>query len=155
MSKRGKATPMQKAGIDNIMSGKFETDKEALLDAGYSEESSKRGKTTILQSKSAQNYLMTFDTKARVRFGMTLESKLQDVYLDGLDADKPWGKNDLIPDYEVRKKYADKMAEMLGLAKSKSKQSKQQFNFFMFDKNQRTDFNKAFNKFVREKSLES
>jgi hypothetical protein len=151
--KRGEVTALQKAGIENIMSGKFESKKEALMDAGYSEKSAARGGLTVLQTKGARNYLENFETKARVKFGMTLESKLQDVYLDGLDADKPWGKNDILPDFDIRKKYADKIAEMLGVVQSKAKQTGQQFNFFMFGKKERGEFNKLFNQFVRSQSL--
>lgn len=153
--RKRKPSIKQKAGIENIMSGKYKTEKEALMAAGYSEESAKRGKTTVLQTKAAQEYLQNFEEKARARFGMTIESKLQDVYLEGLEADRPWGKKGLIPDFKMRKEYADKVAEMIGFIEAKTKQTGQQVNFFMFDESQRSEFNKMFNQYVRSKSVEA
>ncbi|MBU0598683.1 hypothetical protein KKF61_06925 [Patescibacteria group bacterium] len=150
--KNHKTTPMQKRAVDNLMSGQYKTDKAAIMAAGFSKQSAEKGKSMILKTTGAQKYLENFEQKALDRFGMTLESKLQDVYLDGLDADKPWGKNNIIPDFDVRKKYADRIAEMLGVIETKSKKAAQQFNFFMFDKKERGQFNQMFNKFVRDSS---
>lgn len=155
MSKRKtKPTPMQKKAIDNVMSGKFKTKKEALLDAGYSESTADtKSVGRIVRSAGGQAYLEQFSEKAKARYGMTIESKLQDVYLDGLEADRPWGKNDIMPDYKVRKDYADKIAEMLGWIRQTSK-SDVTFNFFMMDKKDRSKFNDMFSDFVRQRSLE-
>ena len=152
--KKVKATNRQKTAIDNLMSGQYKTEKAALMAAGFSEQSAAKGKSMILQTRGAEEYLKNFEAKALVKFGMTIHSKLQDVYLEGLDADRPWGKNDVIPDYKIRKNYADTIAEMLGIIESKVKGPAQQFNFFMFDKVERSRFNKLFNKFVRKQSIE-
>ena len=153
MGKRGKANPMQKKALDNIMSGKFKTKKAAMLDAGYSESVSATKAHRLASSPSGQDHLQNFGEKAKMKFGMTIESKLQDTYLDGLDADRPWGKNDLIPDYKVRKDYADKVAEMLGWIRSTTK-SDVQFNFFVMDKKDRSKFNRMFSDFVQGKEVE-
>jgi len=145
--------PMQKQAIDNIMSGKYKSKKRAIMAAGYSE-SVGNNPHLLLSKKGALQYLENFETKARIKFGVPIESKLQDVYLEGLEADRPWGKNDIIPDYKVRKEYADTISEMLGLVKTKARDTKQQFNYFMLGKKDRDNFNTAFNDFIKEKSLE-
>lgn len=152
--KKVKPTNMQKVAIDNLMSGQYKTDKAAIMAAGFTEQSAAKGKSMILQTRGAEEYLKNFEAKALIKFGMTIHSKLQDVYLEGLDADKPWGKNDIIPDYDIRKKYADTIAEMLGIIESRSKKTAQQFNFFMFGKDERSKFNHLFNQFVRNQAFE-
>jgi hypothetical protein len=149
-------TTLQRRAIDNIASGKYKSKKAAMIAAGYSENTAINPTVALLKAKGGQKYLETFDGKALARFDMTLESKLQDVFLDGLEADKPFGRSGgIMPDFEVRLKYADRVAEMIGLLKSKSKDRGQVFNFFMFDKKQRSHFNEMFNDFVKQQSLES
>ena len=135
------------------MSGKFKTKRDAMLDAGYSKTVAATKAHRLVSSVGGQDHLESFGEKAKIKFGMNIESKLQDTYLDGLDADRPWGKNDLIPDYKVRKDYADKIAEMLGWIRSTTK-SDVQFNFFVMDKKDRSKFNRMFSEFVRGKSTE-
>lgn len=144
---------MQKKALDNIMSGNFKTRKEALLDAGYSESVAETKGHRIIQSAGGQDYLKDFSTKALMKFDMTIESKLQDVYLEGLDAERPWGKLGTLPDYKVRKDYADKIAEMLGWIKQTTK-TDVTYNFFMMEKKDRSKFNKMFSEFVRDQSVE-
>ena len=152
-TKKVKPTVMQKRAVDNVMSGKFKSKKKAIIAAGYSEQTAINPAQNVFGSRGVEEYLKNFEDKALIKFGMTIDSKLQDVYLEGLDADKPWGKNDIIPDFEARLKYADRIAEMLGLLEGKAKKTAQTFNFFMFDKKERGQFNQLFNKFVRNQSV--
>ena len=152
---KSKIKPMQKLAVDNLMSGKSKTKKQAVLDAGYSEATAINATKNVFKSQGVQEYLKQFDDKALVRFEMPLEEKLQEVYLDGLDADKPYGKHgDIMPDFKIRKDYADKISEMIGLIKSRVPVAGQTFNFFMFGKSERSKFNKLFNNFVRTSSVE-
>ena len=141
---------MQKQAVDNIMSGKFKSKKAALLDAGYAPASANNITQDFLSRKGVQQYIQSFERKAQVRFGMTLDEKIQDVYLDGLDADKPLGKHgEVIQDHKMRKDFADTIQEIRGNLKGKSRANKQIFNFFMVDKESRNNFNKNFESFVR------
>ena len=145
---------MQKKAVDNIMSGKYKSKRKAMRAAGYSDSTSNTPKV-FLKEKGVQLYLKRFEQKAVVRFGMSLDDKIQEVYLDGLDADKPLGKHgDVMQDHKMRKEFADTIQETRGMLRSKTKGNTQNFNFFMIDKKNRSNFNEAFNDFVREKSLE-
>ena len=149
-----KTTPMQKEAVDNIMSGKYKSKKKALLAAGYSENTANNPGKDFIARTGVQKYLASFEKKAVVKFGMSLDQKIQEVYLDGLDADKPFGKNDIMPDHRMRKEFADTIQESRGMMRSKGRSKSQTFNFFMFDKESRDKFNDAFNDFVRTKSVE-
>lgn len=151
--KKGKTTNLQKRAVDNIMSGEYKSKSAAMIAAGYSKRVS-RTPSQVISSPGVQEYLKNFEQKAVVRFGMSLDQKIMDVYLDGLDADRPLGNlGDIMPDHKVRKDFADTIQESRGMMKSKAKGG-QVFNFFMFDKESRSTFNEVFNSFVREKSLE-
>lgn len=152
-------TAMQKAAVDNLLSGNYKTKKAALLAAGYSKYTSDNPQLIYGSAKSegklgVKRYLDTFDLKAQARFKQTLKSKLQDVYLDGLEAVKPYGKRgDIHPDYSTRLSYEDRIAEMLSLLEPKGagEAGQQVFNFFMLDNKQRNKFNEAFAEFVRKR----
>ena len=151
--KRGDPTNLQKKAVDNIMSGKYKSKGAAIRAAGYSAKSA-HNPHLIVGSEGVQTYIKNFEQKAVVRFGMSLDEKIQDVYLDGLDADKPLGKHgDVIQDHKMRKEFADTIQESRGMMKSKQKGG-QIYNFFMFDKKSRGKFNDAFSNFVRGKSEE-
>jgi hypothetical protein len=137
--------------VNNILSGKYKTKKDALVAAGYSKKSSS---AIVLGRKGVQQYLDKFEHKALSRWKMPIRSKLQNVYLDGLDADKPHGKKK-IPDYKIRKEYADTIAEQLGLLNSKKNVGRQQFNFFLVDKESREQLNETFNSIVKDRALNS
>ena len=152
--KRGEVTNLQKRAVDNIMSGEFKSKGAAMRDAGFSKSAS-RNPQTLVRADGVQSYLKNFEAKAVARFNMTLDEKIMDVYLDGLDADKPLGKHgEVIQDHKMRKEFADTIQESRGMMKSKKGGSQQIFNFFMFDKKHRSQFNEAFNSFVREKAME-
>ena len=151
-----KTTPMQKQGVDNIMSGKFKSKGKALIAAGYAPTSVRNVTQSFLSQRGVQLYIKSFEMKAQVRFGMTLDEKIQDVYLDGLDADKPLGKHgETIQDHKMRKDFADTIQEIRGNLKSKTRTNKQVLNFFMVDKESRNNFNKTFENFVRGEVEES
>jgi len=153
MKAKRKTTIRQKRATDNIMSGEFETEKDALVDAGYSESIAEKP-YIVKNSEGVAQYLQTFDAKAQVKFGVSLRSKVQDVLLDGLQATKLYGKDAIShPDYNSRLSYTKVISEMLGILESKDKGGKTQVNFFMFDDKQRKNFNNVFNSFVRAKGL--
>ena len=149
--KKGGPTPLQKAAIDNMMSGEFKSKQAAMRAAGYSDSHS-TNPHLLLRAKGSQKYLENFETKALIKFGMTLESKIQEVYLEGLVANKPYGKK-MIVDYEERRRYAKNISEMLGLLRTKERKGHQTYNFFMLDSDQKNEFNEAFKEFIKIQSV--
>ena len=136
----------QKLAIDNIMSGKFKSPRQAMKAAGYTGGTSA---PALLQQTGVQTYIAGFEKKALVKFGVSLDDKLMDVYLDGLDA-KTVGKFGGDVDHKVRKEFADTIATMKGYLKDKETGSKTQVNFFQFNKAEQEDFNRNFIKFIRQ-----
>lgn len=136
-------TQKQKRAVDNILSGKFENNRQALKSAGYS---NNIPVSTVLQSDGVKNYVAGFEKKALVKFGMSLDDKLMDVYLDGLTAETPKGDKD----FRIRKDYADTVSQMKGYLKAKDEGNKTQINFFQVNRQEQEDFNKQFLEFIKQ-----
>ena len=110
-----KPTARQKRAIDNILSGGFKTIASAMREAGYSIRSSHNPKHILANRRGVQNYIQSLPNTARKRWGITLQEKVLDVYLDGLDAIKLHGKEgNEHPDYIIRLDYANKISEFIG-----------------------------------------
>ena len=107
MAKGDKPTPLQKMAVDNILSGKFKTKKAAMLDAGYSEPVSGNPSQQLAHRKGVQAYLKSLGGKAISKWGMPIEDKVMDVYMEGLDATRLYGKDAIEhPDWGARKSFA-------------------------------------------------
>lgn len=109
-----KPTKRQRQAVDNILSGDYRSVAEAMRAAGYSEKSSYNPKHTLANRKGVQNYIESLSDSAQKRWNMSLDEKVMDVYLDGLDAIKLHGKKGIEhPDYKMRLEYANKVTELL------------------------------------------
>ena len=149
MSRRVKTpTTKQKKALDNVMSGEYASKRKAMVAAGYKDTPSTKF-STLAKSEGAKVYLQQFEEKALKKFGITLDSKLQDLYLDGLGATRGSGDKQET-DYKTRKDYADTISEIKGHLSSQNRGTKKQYNFFMFGKKEKDNFNEKFIKKVRE-----
>ena len=147
-----KPTPKQQIAVDNIVSGKFKSVKGAMVDAGYSEESAKNPGVKLLHSRGVEEYLKSLSIKCRQRFKMGLRDKVMEVYLDGLEATKLYGKDALErPDHLARKAFADKFAEFFGWSRASTlpQGNFNQFNYFSVDEKKRDEFNSNFRDFIK------
>src|SRR3989344_1997291 len=148
-----KPSSLQKRAVDNVLSGNFKSVAEAMREAGYSGTTSYRPSEKLAKSKGVQAYLKQLGDKAIQKFGMSLEDKVLEVYLEGLDAQKPYGKSaELFPDHIIRLQFADRFAYFFGWAKDQSQVGKihQQFNYFGISEDQRDVFNKKFSDFLNK-----
>jgi len=148
-----KPTAKQIRAVDNILSGKFKSLKGAMEEAGYKSGTNEPSRV-LLRSRGVEIYLAGLDKLARRRFGVHLQPLLMERYLDGIDATRMVrvGKNrsKLHPDFAVRKTYIDRLSEFLGWTQAPNTQAPgQQYNFFMFGKQEREDFNEKFKEFLK------
>ncbi|MBU1299590.1 MAG: hypothetical protein KKG06_08145, partial [Bacteroidetes bacterium] len=74
-----------------------------------------------------------FEKKALVKFGVCLDDKLMDVYLDGLDA-KTVGKFGGETDHKVRKDFADNKGENIVHGSDSAENGKLEVGFFFSEK---------------------
>ena len=149
-----KPSPLQKRAVDNVLSGNFKSVASAMREAGYSETTSHRPSEKLAGSKGVQAYLKQLGGKAIQKFGMSLEDKVLEVYLEGLDAQKPHGKNaKLSPDHMTRLQFADRFTSFFGWSNNQTRDGKvqQQFNFFnTISEEEGNAFNKQFNDFLNK-----
>ena len=149
-----KPTEKQKRAVENILSGRFNSKKAALLDAHYSKKSSENAKL-MLEKKGVKQYLAALGNNAKKRWNMEIEDKLLNVYMDGLDAEKPYGKDaQLHADHPTRLKFADRLSEFFGWRDQEGKApvsspKMNQFNFFSTPKEEREAFDEKLIKFLR------
>lgn len=159
--KKIEPTQMQRQAVDNIVSGKFVKKSgkpdlgKAMRDAGYSQQSSLHPKIALAEKKGVQAYVEQLGEKAKTKWGMSMEDKVMDVYLEGLDAQKPFGKDAvLFPDHPTRKLFADRLAEFMGwvqpIAIMGSGNKVQNFNFFSLPEQKRQAFNTNFDQFLKK-----
>lgn len=146
-------TPKQKKGVDNLLSGKYDTISPALRDAGYSKSTAIEPKKNFLNAQGVKIYLKTLSKVSKKRWNLSLPDKVASVYLDGLSADKPYGKEGKPhPDYQTRLSYADRFAKFFGWTSGEDNSTKklQQFNFFSVDTKEQNDFNENFKLFLKK-----
>jgi len=146
-------TNRQKKGVANLLSGDYPSKKAALVAAGYTSPASvSRNPATFMRQKGVQKYVKLLDKESRRIFnGQGIEKKVIEVYVAGLKATKLFGKNAVKhPDYLARKAYADRISPMVGIeGGDKGGKDQNQYNFFMFNNQEKNDFNEAFGKFVK------
>jgi hypothetical protein len=148
-----KPSTLQKRAVQNILSGKFKSTAAAMRDAGYSETTSHRPAEKLARSKGVQAYLHELGDDAIAKWGMSIENKVMDVYLSGLEATKLVGKNAVSqPDWQSRLQFANSFASFFGWKESQPKGGKihQQFDYFGIPEDQKAVFNKKFENFLRE-----
>ena len=113
-----KPTRKQKLAVENILSGKFRSTAEAMRAAGYSVKSSFNSKHILADRKGVQNYVRTLSIELQNRWNMSVQDKVLEVYLNGLDATRPTYKGNRYPDHLVRLRFADRLAEFFGWIES-------------------------------------
>jgi len=118
MNRKIKVTEKQMRAVNNIISGNFKSRAEAMREAGYSKTTSHRPAEKLFKSKGVDAYIKSLNVTTQKKWGLSLETKTMEVYLDGLDATKLYGKDGKIhPDYAVRLQFADRFSEFLGWSK--------------------------------------
>ena len=142
-------TIKQKRAIDNIASGKFDSPRQAMIEAGYTPNGAIPNQ--LMKSTTVQDYINAFEYKAKLKFRMGLDDKLMEVYLEGLDA-KTTGKFGGEKDHKTRKEFADTISKMKGYIQNNDSEKKTQVNFFQFNQKDQEDFNKEFIKFLKQNS---
>ena len=146
-------TMMQKRGVDNLLSGKYNKIKPALIDAGFSNRTVANPRENFFKAKGVEVYLKTLSKVAKKRWSMSLGDKVAMTYLDGLEATKLFGKDAIEhPDFMARKAFADSFAKFFGWSHEQlTPGSKfQQFNFFSTAENEKRNFNDSFRVFLKQ-----
>ena len=146
-------TIRQKRGVDNILSGKYNAAKPALVDAGYTPQVASNPQNKFFKAQGVQLYLKTLSKVAKKRWSLSLPDKIAMGYLDGIEATKLFGKDAIEhPDYMARLSYLDRFAEFFGWRKAEgiSHTKLQQFNFFSVPAEEKKDFNEKFKVFLKQ-----
>ena len=95
MSKKpAKMTLMQKRAMENIASGKYKTLKDAMIDAGYSEETAKHPGTKLVEAKAVQSVMepkyQALNSKLDETLSNALENCRRAVVEGDKDAESAW-----------------------------------------------------------------
>ena len=148
-----KTTPKQKRAVDNIISGKYPSKRQAMKAAGYTEKSANRPNHALESRQGTKTYLKTLKKRALKKWDSTLEDKVADTYLDGLESTKLYGKNNKEhPDFAVRKRYADFFSSVFGWTPQNEDRARNPqvntFNFFSIKEDERKQFNKNLKDFL-------
>lgn len=144
----------QKRAVDNVISGKFHSKRQALLDAGYDKTVADRP-SQVFKSHGVQVYLKTLSKISKKRYSLSLQDKVMLTYLDGLDATKLYGKEGREhPDWMARKQFADSLADLMKFSPENPMNQKNrsgnfnQFNFFSMNERDRQNVNSTFKDFL-------
>jgi hypothetical protein len=159
MANHPKPTPQAVDAVNNIISGKFKSKKEAMMDAGYSITSAQHPRQALIETKGVQEYLKTLSMISKRKYGLSLGDKVMKTYFDGLDANKRVGRDAdvVVEDWQARKSSADALAEFLGLKKgiapyaagaSGPPINNTQFNFFSVPQEERKKWNENLKGFL-------
>ena len=141
----------QKRVVDNMLSGDYPSKAKAIKAAGYSDAMAHKP-ARVINSSGVQKYVKKLDKKSRELFGVSIGDKIVEVYTEGMGATKLFGKNAIEhPDWLARKAFADKIGPMIGLGTGPPEGGGKgnQYNFFMFNQQEKSEFNSAFGKFVK------
>jgi len=163
---KGGYTPRQKKVVDNLLSGKFKTQKDALKDAGYAmKDVDTVGTWFLRESKGVKNYLLELGKKVQEMYGIPIDTKIVEVLADGLRATKPYGKNAILhADFKERREYTKDIMKLFGIiidpknpggpggVNAGGGNSYTQVNFFGAPKEERNEFNEDFKSFIKAKS---
>ena len=147
-------TPRQKLTTDLILSGKAKSVPDAMRQAKYSDSSVHNATKVFVRSKGVEAYLNSLDEKSREKFGMSIQDKVMNVYYEGLEATKLFGKRAVeYPDHPTRISAADRMAKFFGWETSGIEdEGKQfnQFNFFDVKPEKQKEFQDNLKKFIKK-----
>ena len=146
------ATPMQKKAVDLILSGKAKSLHQAMKMAGYSDGTAKTPSKNLVRQKGVQLYLSRANNKAMERWNESIQDKVMDVYTDGLDATRLYGKNAVEhPDHMTRLQFADRFSRFFGWEKTIDDDAKKfnQFNFFNVSKEDRDKYKERLKEFLK------
>lgn len=111
-----KPTARQKTALVGILQGKSK--RQAMLDAGYSDKSSRHPKQKLVASRGFQELISEIDLYSLQKYGLLPETKAGQVIIDAMDAKKIWGtKDDFVEteDHKVRIEAADRVFKLKGL----------------------------------------
>lgn len=147
-----KPTKRQKRAVNALISGEAKSVKGAMLDAGYSKWTAGKGTDRLIRTKGVAVYLRELDKESRKLFAMSLPAKVMNVYLEGLSAERPYGKNAILfPDHLTRKAFADTFARFYGWLGERLPAGGKytQFNFFSVGEKERGEFNRNFKGFLK------
>jgi len=144
-------TPMQKRGVDNVLSGKYKFVAPALRAAGYSNFTAGRSQENFFKAKGVEVYLKALSKVAKKRWNVSLPDKVALTYLDGLESTRLYGKDAIEhPDNMARLAFADRFAQFFGWTRETPMGKLQQFNFFSVDEKTKHDFNENFKVFLKQ-----
>ena len=147
-------TAKQKLATDLVLSGKAKSVPDAMRKAGYSKAAVHNATAAFVRSQGVGVYLKSLDEKSREKFGMCIQDKVMNVYYEGLEATKLFGKDAVEhPDHKTRIEAADRMANFFGWNKlgieDESKQYNQ-FNFFNVKPEAQQKFNENLKDFIKK-----
>lgn len=126
-------TAKQKLATDLLLSGKASSVPDAMRQAKYSPSSVNNSGKVFVRSQGVEVYLKSLDEKSREKFGMSIQDKVMNVYYEGLEATKLFGKEAIEhPDHPTRISAADRMASFFGWQKLGIEDESKQYNQFNF-----------------------
>ena len=150
-------TPRQIKAINGILAGQ-ETAKEAMLSAGFSEETSRNPKVNLYDRRGVQAYLSTLDETSRQKFNSSIIDRALNVYSEALEANKMVpvrvtttgnkvvAKSAALPDHQIRIQAADRIVALFKL--DKAPEIKEIFEPIDINSPEVIDYNKKFLKFL-------
>ena len=155
----GSYTAKQKMAVDAIISGKAKSKMGAMRIAGYSKSSTNDAVTRLFNGGGIKKYLAELDRKSREKFGLTIQDKVMETYLNGLDATKLYGKKAKEhPDHLARIAYADRFSKFFGWEKTGIEDKANeynQFNFFQVKPEDQKKFHTNLKEFINKQSGQS
>lgn len=147
-------TAKQKLATDMILSGKAVSVPDAMRKAGYSDSSAHNATKVFTRSQGVDIYLKSLDALSRKKFGMSIQDKVMNVYYEGLEATKLFGKEGIEhADHPTRILAADRMAGFFGWNKvGVEDETKQfnQFNFFNVKQDKQKEFQSNLKEFLKK-----
>jgi hypothetical protein len=128
----GETTAKNKLAVDLLISGQAKSKKDAIRKAGYSQ-GSVGDASRIFKQVGIVKYLQTLDTKAKEKFGLSIQDKVMSTYFEALDATKLYGKEAVEhPDFGIRIASADRFTKFFGWMSIEPTDDSKQFNQFNF-----------------------
>lgn len=108
----------------------------------------------FMAKNGVRKFLKALDEASIAKYHQSMATKMIDVFMDALSADKLVGKFDqVMPDHRVRVDVATKLSEILAIkpvekAAQAGPTTNIQYNYFSTDKSKQIEFNKQFIDFV-------
>ena len=151
MKNKVKPTEKQKLAVMGILQGK--SARRAMIDAKYTEVSASHPKQNLIDRPGVQSYVAKLDKASKAKFGISLESKMIDTTLEGLEATKLFGKDAVKhPDWGSRYNFLKLVSDVTGKTKSSepTSETNQQYNFFQVNTVEREAFHNKLKEFLRK-----